>query len=143
MIPREIPMENGMAGAARGGMPAAGSARDMRGLSDAFGIVAAVARRGWSKARPHIAAGSDDRRDAERLRDAFPAFQAAAQRLESSYALLRGRVEELTAQLAHANGELERQLREKQALAERQAALLSALPAGVVVVDADGNVREA
>src|SRR5690606_18212534 len=78
-----------------------------------------------------------------RLRDAFHAFQGAAHRLESSYSLLRNRVEVLTAQLAHANGELERELTEKQALAARQAALLSALPAGVVVVESDGKVREA
>lgn len=136
-------MENGMAQAAPGALPASNSMREMRGLTDAFGIFAGVARRGWTKARPQVSAGSEERRDAERLRDAFHTFEGAANRLESSYALLRDRVEELTAQLAHAHGELERELREKQALAERQAALLSALPAGVVVIDAEGNVREA
>ncbi len=132
-------MENGMAQAA----PVGSSLRDMRGLSDAFGVVAGVARRGWHKARSQVAPAAEDRLDAEQLRDAFHAFQGAAERLEGSYALLRERVEELTGQLAHANGELERQLQEKRALAERQAALLSALPAGVVVVDVDGEVREA
>ena len=131
-------MENGMAQAAP-----ASSLRDMRGLADAFGVVAGVARRGWNKARSQVVATGEERMDAERLRDAFHAFEGAANRLEGSYALLRDRVEQLTAQLAQANGELELQLREKQALAERQAALLSALPAGVVVVDAEGEVREA
>jgi two-component system, sensor histidine kinase FlrB len=136
-------MENGMAQAAPGGLPGSSSMREMRGLTDAFGIVAGVARRGWSKARLHVSAGSEERGDAERLRDAFHAFEGAANRLESSYGLLRDRVEVLTTQLAQAHDSLERELREKQALAERQAALLAALPAGVVVVDADGTVREA
>jgi two-component system, sensor histidine kinase FlrB len=139
MNPRGFRMENGMAQA----VPAASSLRDMRGLADAFGVVAGVARRGWNKARSKAQVAGEERMDAERLRDAFHAFEGAANRLEGSYALLRDRVEQLTAQLAQANGELELQLREKQALAERQAALLSALPAGVVVVDAEGTVREA
>jgi two-component system sensor histidine kinase FlrB len=136
-------MENGMAQTAPGALPGSSSMREMRGLTDAFGIVAGVARRGWSKARAHVSAGGEERGDAEQLRDAFHAFEGAAHRLESSYALLRDRVEVLTAQLSQAHDQLERELREKQALAERQAALLSALPAGVVVVDADGKVREA
>jgi two-component system sensor histidine kinase FlrB len=57
--------------------------------------------------------------------------------------LLRSQVEQLSAQLAQAHGQLEVQLREKQALAERQAALLAALPAGVLVVGRDGAVAEA
>jgi two-component system sensor histidine kinase FlrB len=136
-------MENGMAQAVSGALPGSNSMREVRGLTDAFGIFAGVARRSWSKARAHVPAAGEERRDAERLREAFHAFEGAANRLESSYGLLRDRVEELTAQLAHAHGELERELREKQALAERQAALLSALPAGVVVIDVDGKVREA
>jgi two-component system sensor histidine kinase FlrB len=135
-------MENGLAQAAAGGVPAGNAAREMGGLADALGIVANAARRSWNKARGHVP-GSEERLDAQRLRDAFHAFEGAAKRLEGSYGLLRARVEELSAQLAHANGELQRQLREKQALAERQAALLSALPAGVLVIDADEIVREA
>src|SRR5690606_35614950 len=140
---QDLRMENGMAQAAPASLKGSSPTRDMRGLADAFGIVAGVARRGWNKARSQVASTSDERLDAERLRDAFHAFEGAAQRLEDSYGLLRDRVEELTAQLAQAHGELECQLREKHALAERQAALLSALPAGVVVVDAEGNVSEA
>ena len=130
---RGFRMENGVAQAAVGGS----TLRDMRGLSDALSAFASAARRGWhKKTRSQSGQGAEEPVDAQRLRDAFHAFQGAAQRLEGSYALLRERVEELTTQLAQANGQLERQLHEKQAL-------LCALPAGVVVVDPDGAVREA
>jgi two-component system sensor histidine kinase FlrB len=132
MNPRGFRMENGVAQAAAG----TSTLRDMRGLSEALSAFAGAAWRGWPRKRPQAAQGVQEPIDAQRLRDAFHAFQGAAQRLEGSYALLRERVEELTTELAQANGALERQLHEKQAL-------LSALPAGVVVVDADGTVREA
>ncbi len=131
-------MENPLAGAGLAGMR--GSA-ETAGLADAIGMLAKAARRRWGRAR--ACRGASERSDVERLRCAFQAFAGAADKLESSYALLRDRVQELSAQLAQAHGELERELREKQALAERQAALLKALPAGVVVVDPQGRVSEA
>ncbi|MCC6535449.1 MAG: PAS domain-containing protein [Burkholderiales bacterium] len=83
------------------------------------------------------------RAQAERLRAAFGVFTDAAARLETAYAMLRARVEQLSAELARANGELARELEHKQALIERQNALLAALPAGILVLDAQGRVREA
>jgi two-component system sensor histidine kinase FlrB len=135
-------MENAMAQAA-GSMPAGSSWRDVRGLAGTLGRILDAARPGWQRMRAKVPPAAEEGSEALRLRDAFHAFEGAAHRLESSYALLRDRVEELTGQLAHANGALARELAEKQALAERQAALLSALPAGVVVVDCTGEVREA
>lgn len=129
--------------ASPGTLPGLSPARGARGLAGAFGRVADATCRGWRKVRPRVAAGGEGRGDAACLRDAFHVFEGAAHRLESSYALLRDRVEDLTAQLAHAHGELERELREKHALAERQAALLAALPAGVVVIDGEDKVRDA
>lgn len=134
-------MDNGVAQAA-GRMPASSIWRAVRALADMVGTFAGAARR-RRRMRPEVTRAGGEQAEAVRLRDAFHAFEGAAHRLESSYALLRNRVEELTSQLAHANGALERELAEKQALAERQAALLSALPAGVVVVDSGGKVREA
>ena len=52
-------------------------------------------------------------------------------------------MQSLTDELAVANGELRRQYEEKEALSERLGLLLDALPAGVVVVEADGFVSAA
>lgn len=103
----------------------------------------AAARRRWTKSRTNITAPHADPVDKEQLREAFRVFTDAADRLEGTYASLRARVEELSQQLAHANAELTRELQNKQALVERQGALLATLPAGVVVIDAHGCVREA
>jgi two-component system sensor histidine kinase FlrB len=120
-----------------------GAYGETRGFAEALDGLLAAARRGWNKARTSVAAQPLERAHGERLREAFHVFTAAAQRLEGSYAVLCARVHELSAQLARANAELTRQLQDKQALAERQTALLAALPAGVVVIGADGVVREA
>ncbi len=80
---------------------------------------------------------------AEELQRAFDVFNQVSLELTQAYATLQGRVESLTSELAVANGELLRQYQEKEALSERLRLLLNALPAGVVVLDADGRVREA
>jgi len=112
-------------------------------LGDTIGSLLRYAKGGWKGTRSTTPTPATIRPDAERLRDAFDAFGRAATRLEGSYAELRAQVEQLSTQLAHANGELERQFEEKRALAERQSALLAALPAGVVVVGPCGVVRDA
>jgi two-component system sensor histidine kinase FlrB len=126
--------------------PGVAKRAEIRGFSDALDTLLGMARRGWAKTRARAttpAAVLADRAESERLRAAFDAFNCAAAHLEGSYSELRAQVERLSDQLAHANGELERQLVEKQALAERQSALLAALPAGVVVIGPCGTVREA
>ena len=74
------------------------------------------------------------------LTEAFSRFSQASQQLEVAYAALQTKVEGLTHELALANGELKRQYTEKEALSHRLEALLAALPAGVVVVDGQGQV---
>ncbi|HEY5762201.1 MAG TPA: PAS domain-containing protein, partial [Rhodocyclaceae bacterium] len=76
------------------------------------------------------------------LKQAFEFFNRASADLTQAYEALQGRVESLTAELAVANGELRRQYQEKEALSDRLAALLSALPVGVVVVDEAGCVGD-
>src|SRR6188508_3321124 len=125
MNPQGNRMENRLAGP---GLAGTRSSVETAGLADAIGMIAAVARRPWSRVRGRKSAVEHD--DVERLRSAFEAFEGAAGKLAASYGLLRDRVQELSAQLAQAHGELARELAEKQALAERQAALLKALPAG-------------
>lgn len=79
---------------------------------------------------------------AQALKQAFEFFNRASADLTQAYEALQGRVESLTAELAVANGELRRQYQEKEALSDRLAALLSALPVGVVVVDEAGRVGD-
>ena len=132
-------------GCAQAGMElvSPGGPEQPHGMMEALDTMLAAARRSWTRARTGAAANGVERAESDRLRDAFAAFTDAATRLEGAYAALQARVEMLSAELSRANGELDRQLSEKQALAERQAALLSALPAGVLVIDANGFVREA
>ncbi|MFN3398171.1 MAG: sensor histidine kinase [Sulfurimicrobium sp.] len=79
----------------------------------------------------------------QELEQAFSLFNEASAQLTGAYQELQGQVERLTGELALANGELRRQYLEKEALSQRLAMLLAALPAGVVVVDGAGVIREA
>ncbi len=78
--------------------------------------------------------------EAQRLAEAFRIFSQASEELSSAYAELQGQVSRLTQELAVANGKLRQQYQEKAALTERLSLLLAALPAGVVVLGADGRV---
>lgn len=79
----------------------------------------------------------------QRLEEAFSIFTQASEHLAHAYQELQQRVEQLTGELATANGELRSQFSEKQALSERLGLILAALPGGVVVLDASGHVVEA
>jgi len=80
--------------------------------------------------------------DADKLADAFRAFNRVSAELSDAYAGLQAQVERLTAELATANGELRRQYQEKAALTERLTLLLDALPAGVIVLNRDGAIEK-
>jgi two-component system sensor histidine kinase FlrB len=79
----------------------------------------------------------------QELEQAFNLFNQASAELAGAYHELQQQVERLTTELAVANGELRRQFLEKEALSQRLGMLLAALPAGVVVLDQLGIVREA
>ena len=81
--------------------------------------------------------------DPRELEQAFSLFNLASEQLAGAYADLQQQVVSLTGELAVANGELKRQFLEKEALSERLAGLLDALPAGVVVLDGAGRVSQA
>ena len=78
----------------------------------------------------------------QELEQAFSLFNEASAQLTGAYHELQGQVERLSGELAVANGELRRQYLEKEALSQRLAMLLAALPAGVVVVDGAGRIGE-
>lgn len=80
--------------------------------------------------------------DYERLQSAFAVFNEASEQLSVVYQDLQQQVEQLTRELALANGELQRQLAEKEDLSRRLSLLLTALPAGVIALDAQGCVEQ-
>ncbi len=79
----------------------------------------------------------------EELQQAFTLFNQVSEQLTGAYMELQKQVEQLTHELAVTNSELRRQLEEKANLSQRLSRLLEALPGGVVVVDASGNIAEA
>lgn len=78
----------------------------------------------------------------QELEQAFSLFNEASAQLASAYHDLEQQVARLSAELAVANGELRRQYEEKEALSQRLAHLLAALPGGVVVLDVEGRVAQ-
>lgn len=80
--------------------------------------------------------------DPKELEQAFSLFNEASAQLTGVYQELQQQVERLTGELAVANVELRRQLLEKEALSQRLSHLLSAMPAGVVVLDQLGVIIE-
>ena len=76
------------------------------------------------------------------LRDAFQLFNQVSDQLASTYLHLENRIGQLNEELAAARSERLIQLAEKERLANRLERLLDALPAGVVVIDGDGVVRQ-
>jgi len=83
-----------------------------------------------------------DNPELSRLHEAFEAFNAVSGQLETSYAGLQSEVRRLEGELARANARHGREAERNAELAARLAALLEALPAGVIVLDGDGQVRE-
>jgi two-component system sensor histidine kinase FlrB len=80
-------------------------------------------------------------RNAE-LEEAFGVFSQVSERLASSYQALEARIAQLTEELAQTRSERAREQDENGRLANRLEHLLSALPAGVVVLDGRGRVQE-
>jgi two-component system sensor histidine kinase FlrB len=81
------------------------------------------------------------RRNAE-LEEAFGVFSQVSERLASSYQALEARITQLTEELAQTRSERAREQDKNGRLANRLEHLLSALPAGVVVLDGRGRVQE-
>ncbi|MGM0477360.1 MAG: sensor histidine kinase [Pseudomonadota bacterium] len=79
----------------------------------------------------------------EGLEEAFRAFNRLAEELSDTYQDLENQVAELTAELQRSRAAHSEELAEKERLAGRLESLVQALPAGVVVLDAQGRVQEA
>ena len=76
------------------------------------------------------------------LEEAFHSFNRLSGQLADSYQALEVRVAGLKQELAQAHDQRYKELTEKERLANRLTALLSALPAGIVVLDQNGYVQE-
>ncbi|MBD3610224.1 MAG: PAS domain-containing protein [Gammaproteobacteria bacterium] len=79
----------------------------------------------------------------EALQEAFSVFNNLSEQLASSYHDLEDHVDKLKGELEEANTEKLAHYQEKERLADRLNSLLTALPAGVVVLDATGRIQEA
>ncbi|MGG7054436.1 sensor histidine kinase [Nitrosomonas sp. ANs5] len=79
--------------------------------------------------------------DHEQLRQAFAVFSQASTQLSGVYRELQQQVSCLTGELALANGELQRELAAKEALSQQLSQLLTALPGGVVALDAAEHIE--
>ena len=77
------------------------------------------------------------------LEQAFALFDQVSSQLSESYNLLEARVTELKGELAVVSAQRMAELAEKERLANRLQNLLDLLPGGVIVIDAQGRVREA
>lgn len=77
------------------------------------------------------------------LEQAFALFDQMSNQLSQSYNLLEARVTELKGELAVVSAQRMAELAEKERLANRLQNLLALLPGGVIVIDAQGRVREA
>lgn len=77
------------------------------------------------------------------LEQAFALFDQVSSQLSQSYNMLEARVSELKGELAVVSAQRMAELDEKERLANRLQNLLDLLPGGVIVIDAEGFVREA
>ncbi|CAI8825316.1 sensor histidine kinase [Pseudomonas sp. IT-P218] len=77
------------------------------------------------------------------LPQAFALFNQMSSQLTNSYSMLEARVTELKGELAVVSAQRMQELAEKERLANRLQHLLDLLPGGVIVIDAQGIVREA
>ncbi|MEE9354142.1 MAG: ATP-binding protein [Methylococcaceae bacterium] len=76
----------------------------------------------------------------DQLADAFQQFNALSQHMAQAYQALQGQVVKLHDELQAARSERLQTLVEKETLAERLQRLLEAMPAGVIVLDADNSI---
>ncbi|EJN29101.1 signal transduction histidine kinase [Pseudomonas sp. GM78] len=77
------------------------------------------------------------------LEQTFALFNQMSSQLTDSYSMLEARVTELKGELAVVSAQRMQELAEKERLANRLQHLLDLLPGGIIVIDAQGIVREA
>lgn len=73
---------------------------------------------------------------------ALDLFNQMSRQITDSYRTLESRVNQLSGELTAETRQRQRELEEKERLADRLSTLLSALPAGVIVLDSQGSVAQ-
>lgn len=81
-------------------------------------------------------------KSSEQLQEAFETFNEQSVRLQDSYQSLETLVASLSSELQATQNQRLIELAEKEQLAERLVTLLNALPAGVIVIDANGIIQD-
>jgi two-component system sensor histidine kinase FlrB len=80
--------------------------------------------------------------DDEAVDSALELFNQMSRQITDSYRTLESRVNQLSGELTHETRQRQQELEEKEQLADRLSTLLTALPAGVVVLDSQGVVTQ-
>ncbi len=80
--------------------------------------------------------------DRKAVGTALELFNQMSRQITDSYRTLESRVNQLSGELTAESEQRQRELEEKEELADRLSTLLSALPAGVVVLDSQGVVTQ-
>ena len=101
-----------------------------------------VTRAGKTTAERMNSMVSPSPRRSTELEEAFGVFSQVSEQLTSSYQALEARVAQLTDELVQARSERVREQDKNGRLTNRIEHLLTALPAGVVVLDGHGRVQE-
>ncbi|KMQ74963.1 sensor histidine kinase [Marinobacter subterrani] len=78
----------------------------------------------------------------EAVDSALELFNRMSRQITDSYRTLESRVNQLSGELTQESQQRQRELEEKEQLADRLSTLLNALPAGVVVLDSQGVVTQ-
>lgn len=87
-----------------------------------------------------VSSANIEKKDPEKLVQAFEEFTDISTQLIESYDFLQARVDQLTKELASVSQQRVAELKEKEKLADRLRSLLHMLPAGVLLLDENGIV---
>jgi two-component system sensor histidine kinase FlrB len=83
-----------------------------------------------------------DHQDDPEVDSALDLFNQMSRQITDSYRTLESRVNQLSGELTAESLQRQRELEQKEQLADRLQTLLSALPAGVVVLDSQGTISQ-
>lgn len=108
-----------------------------------------VLQSGAGNAQANAAADVNDKvtalfpqQEDEAVDSALELFNRMSRQITDSYRTLESRVNQLSGELTQESQQRQRELEEKEQLADRLSTLLNALPAGVVVLDSQGAVTQ-
>lgn len=87
-------------------------------------------------------ANTSNKIDASVLEEAFTQFNSCSDKLSETYRDLEKQIAKLTEELSEERSKSHQQITEKERYSSRLSELLSALPAGVIVIDTRGRIQQ-